>query len=88
MKQILETQQGHIQQTIARYKKKDETGFLFPDMEDELRQLQANQRYWDKRLITLEKELTTEPERIREIYQVKAQRVEPVGLVYLWPITG
>jgi superfamily II DNA or RNA helicase len=88
MRQILETQQGHIQQTAAKYKKKDETGFLFPEMEDEVRQLQANQRYWDKRLVALEKELTTEPERIREIYQVKAQRIEPVGLVYLWPVTG
>ena len=29
-----------------------------------------------------------EPERIREIYQVKAKRIEPVGLVYLWPVTG
>lgn len=88
MKQILETQQGHIQQTVAKYKKKDESGSLFPEVEEELRQLQANQRYWDKRLVALGKELTTEPERIREVYQVKAQRIEPVGLVYLWPVTG
>ena len=33
-------------------------------------------------------ELKTEPERIRDIYQVKSQRIEPVGLVYLWPVTG
>ncbi len=33
-------------------------------------------------------ELATEPERIRSIYEVKAQRIEPVGLVYLWPVTG
>ena len=36
----------------------------------------------------LEKELNSEPERIREIYQVKAKRIEPVGLVFLWPVTG
>ncbi len=88
MKQILETQQTHIQQTVAKYKRKDDSGALFPDLEDELRQLQVNQRYWDKRLVMLQKELSTEPERIREIYQVKARRIEPVGLVYLWPVTG
>ena len=26
--------------------------------------------------------------RIRALYEVKAQRIEPVGLVYLWPVTG
>ena len=29
-----------------------------------------------------------EPQRIREFYEVRAQRVEPVGLVYLWPETN
>jgi hypothetical protein len=32
--------------------------------------------------------LRTEPERIQDVYTVKAQRVEPVGLVYLWPVSG
>jgi len=32
--------------------------------------------------------LQTEPDRIRELYKVKARRIEPVGLVYLWPVTG
>ena len=26
--------------------------------------------------------------RIEALYEVKAQRIEPVGLVYLWPVTG
>jgi hypothetical protein len=33
-------------------------------------------------------ELTSEPKRVAELYEVKARRVEPVGLVYLWPVTG
>jgi len=57
-------------------------------LEDERRQLEDNKRYWTKRLGMLEQELQTEPERIRDIYQVKAQRIEPVGLVYLWPGSG
>jgi hypothetical protein len=55
----------------------------FPD--EEKRQLESNRRYWSKRLIDLQSELTTEPERIRALYEVRAQRIEPVGLVYLWP---
>lgn len=87
MRQILETQKVHIAQTAAKYQK-ETPGFLFPALEDERRQLQDNKRYWAKRLGLLEQELLTEPERIREIYQVKARRIEPVGLVYLWPVTG
>ena len=30
----------------------------------------------------------TEPQRIRSVYEVKAQRIEPVGLIYIWPVTG
>ena len=51
-------------------------------------ELEANQRHWTKRLAAIDRELETEPNRIRELYQVKAQRIEPIGLVYLWPITG
>ena len=60
----------------------------FGDLQEELRQLESNRRYWDKRLTALETELLTEPDRIRELYDVKATRIEPVGLVYLWPVTG
>ena len=35
-----------------------------------------------------DRDLEREPERIREFYEVRAQRVEPVGLVYLWPETN
>ena len=35
-----------------------------------------------------ELELKSEPDRIEELYKIQARRVEPVGLVYLWPITG
>jgi superfamily II DNA or RNA helicase len=87
MRQILETQKSHITQTVARHQR-ELPGYLFPELEDERRQLEDNKRYWSRRLTMLEQELKTEPDRIREVYQVKAQRIEPVGLVYLWPVTG
>ena len=43
---------------------------------------------WDKRLNALTGELEREPARIREMYAVRAARLEPMGLVYLWTVTG
>jgi hypothetical protein len=61
---------------------------LFDYKVEEKVQIQANIRYWYNRLVLLQDDLQTEPRRIREVYQVQAQRVEPIGLVYLWPVTG
>ena len=54
----------------------------------ETRQLQADIRHWGTRLDQFDLDLEREPERIREFYKVRAQRVEPVGLIYLWPETN
>lgn len=90
MREILETQQKHLSSTIKRIEKMDrnQLRFDFGDDDDELLQLDANKRYWAKRLDELSVELKTEPNRIEDLYIVKARRIEPVGLVYLWPVTG
>ncbi len=85
MREILETQQKHLEATVAKHDQETQL-HLFKD--EERRQLESNRRYWGSRLESLRNELETEPDRIRGIYEVKARRVEPVGLVYLWPITG
>ena len=56
--------------------------------EEEKRQLEADMRSWRTRLEQFDRDLEQEPQRIREFYEVRAQRVEPVGLVYLWPETN
>ncbi|QDT84773.1 DISARM system SNF2-like helicase DrmD [Gimesia chilikensis] len=90
MREILQTQQKHIDSTIKRISKLNpkQMQLDFGDEEDEIQQLNANKRYWGKRLEEIKEELKTEPARIQELYTVKASRVEPVGLVYLWPVTG
>lgn len=90
MREILETQRKHISDTVKRISKLNSKQKLldFGEAEDELLQLHANKRYWAKRLEELREELKTEPGRIEDLYTVKARRVEPVGLVYLWPVTG
>ena len=85
MRQILIDQRKRVVETAEKHRSPQLT--LAFD-EDEKRQLESNQRHWDKRLLAIERELLDEPERIRNQYQVQAMRIQPVGLVYLWPVTG
>lgn len=55
---------------------------------DERRQREADRRHWSQRLLRIEEELEHEPESVRRSYDVAAHRLEPVGVVYLWPATG
>ena len=90
MREILESQRKHIESEAKRVEKLDPKQRLldFGDDADEIAQLKANQRYWTKRLGEIREELKTEPDRVRDVYAVKARRIEPVGLVYLWPVTN
>jgi hypothetical protein len=85
MRAILEAQRARIVATVKKYERQQE---LLPFEPAELKQIQADQRHWSRRLDDLAHELQTEPARIRASYDVKATRFEPVGLVYLWPVTG
>lgn len=90
MREILETQRKHIATEVKRVEKMNPNQKLldFGEDQDELLQLDANKKFWSKRLEQIREELKTEPGRIQELYTVMARRVEPVGLVYLWPVTG
>jgi len=85
MRGILETQRARIIATAAKFEKPQG---LLPFDASELKQIEADKRYWNRRLETLALEVESEPDRIRNTYTVKASRFEPVGLVYLWPVTG
>lgn len=50
--------------------------------------MEADRCHWDKRLNVPAGELEREPAQIREVYAVRATRLEPMGLVYLWLISG
>ncbi len=84
MHAILEDQRKRIEAT--RKEKEQEQLDLFQP--EERRQIEADRRHWKKRLEEIGDELGREPERIRASYAVKATRVEPVGVVYLWPVSG
>ncbi len=90
MRAILETQRGRISRELdALSEKEDAQGVLpYAEMEAEARQLQENAKFWSSRLVTIARELDDEPERIRRGYEVRAQRIEPVGIAWLWPVSG
>ncbi len=84
LRETLEQQRTHVQETLEKEKEKLEQLTLGLDA-DEIRQLEADMRSWPIRLAQFERDLQTEPQRVRDFYAVRAQRVEPIGLVYLWP---
>jgi superfamily II DNA or RNA helicase len=57
--------------------------FEFND--EEKRQRDQDVRHWEAWLSNVQDDLAKEPERIRDFYRVQSWRIEPVGLVYLWP---
>ena len=59
---------------------------LFED--DERKQLRLDRAHRARRLAELEREIEEEPRRLEEGYRTVASRLDPVGLVYLWPVTG
>ncbi|MHC5930625.1 DISARM system SNF2-like helicase DrmD [Nostoc sp.] len=84
MKNILEEQQTRI---IKCQEESKVVQLSLPFIEEQ-RQLDADRRHWEKRLQAIATELISEPARIEAAYKVKAVRVEPVGVIYLWPISG
>lgn len=55
---------------------------------EEIRQAESNRRYWERWLGTVDQALLQEPERIVAFYTPTSYRIEPVGVAYLWPVTG
>jgi hypothetical protein len=72
---------------IRREQTKDDRQLTLHLDESEVRQRAADRRSWEKAVTRLDDELVREPERLRRSFEIKARRVEPVGIVYLWPET-
>lgn len=84
MQTLLEEQRVRILKQFKQY----ETQQLSLFSPEEKRQIDSDRRHWDVRVAQLETEISTEPERIRQTYEVKATRIEPVGIIYLWPVSS
>lgn len=84
LRETLERQRQRVSEQLAKHEGSlDQLTLGF--VEEERRQLEADMRAWRIRLEQFDRDLTVEPDRIVDFYTVRARRIEPVGLVYLWP---
>jgi hypothetical protein len=83
---LLEAQRDRIAQAEKGF---DPKQLALPGIDDaERRQLERDHRHWRTRLDEIECEIEAEPARVRASYEIRASRLEPIGLVYLWPRTN
>jgi hypothetical protein len=88
MLEILERQKVRIERELKRVED-PQLAFEFKDYDDdEMRQVRDNAKFWRRRLEAIPREKELEPKRIEQSYAVRATRIEPVGIAYLWPVTG
>jgi superfamily II DNA or RNA helicase len=84
LRETLERQRKRVRDELAKHDSEFQQLTLdFAD--EEKRQLETDMRSWRVRLDQFDRDLEVEPQRVRGFYEVRATRVEPVGLVYLWP---
>ena len=87
LRETLERQRRRVEAELNRHEAR-EVQIAIEFSEGEKRQREADVASWRTRLAQFDRDLETEPARVREFYEVRALRVEPIGLVYLWPDTG
>ncbi len=85
LRQILQRQRKAIQNRLGGQQMP-----LFPDAKSEaqnrqVRQHKEDMRHMERRLGEMVHEIEREPARVEKSYQPTLHRLEPVGLVYLWP---
>ena len=86
LRETLARQRDRVEKELRRHEREPQLTLALDD--EDRKQLQANIRSWRDRLKQFERDLRDEPARIEDFYRVRSRRVEPVGLVYLWPETG
>jgi hypothetical protein len=83
---LLEAQRDRIAQAEKGF---DPNQLALPGIDDaEGRQRLRDHGHWRARLVEIEREIQDEPARVRASYEIRASRLEPIGLVYLWPRTN
>lgn len=84
LRTLIEEQQQRVREQLA-HSLQDYQQLTLDYTPEEKRQFELDRSAWKQRLEVFERELAREPQRVRTFYEVRAQRIEPVGLIYLWP---
>jgi hypothetical protein len=79
--------QGQRDRILAADKQVDDPQLLLFE-DEERKQLRLDRAHRNRRLQDLEREIEVEPGEVEKGYRIVASRLDPVGLVYLWPVTG
>lgn len=83
MRVLLERQRQRIE---ARIDGPQQLSLVFTaNDKDQQAQFERDKRHMRTRLEAIEREIEEEPIRIQSYYQTKRARIEPIGMVYLWP---
>lgn len=85
IRKVLEDQKRRVETELGR---STSTQLVLEFSDLEKRQLESNRRYWQRWLQKVDSDLLVEPDRVRDFYKVSSFRMEPIGLAYLWPVTG
>jgi hypothetical protein len=85
MVRVLKDQRVRV---LRRLEESNSSQIEFEFDDQERKQLVADRKYWERWLANVDGDLGREPQKIREFYDVRSSRIEPVGLVYLWPVSG
>jgi superfamily II DNA or RNA helicase len=86
MRGLIEAQRQRIERELAKLDHPQHR--LALEEPAELRQRELDVQAWRNRLEKNGTELAEQPGLIEASYVVNARRLEPVGLIYLWPATG
>jgi len=90
LRTILEDQRRRILKKVKETEG-DQMYLSLPGNDDDARarrQRAADRHHWQLWLNNVDGDLQREPQRVADFYRVKSFRLEPVGLAYLWPVTG
>ncbi|MEQ1653652.1 MAG: helicase-related protein [Hyphomicrobium sp.] len=68
---------------IRAEQKKDDRQLTLEFDEQQSRQRAADRKSWEGKIERLSRDLEDEPERLRASFEIRAARIEPLGMVYL-----
>ncbi|MFO0710815.1 MAG: DISARM system SNF2-like helicase DrmD [Sandaracinus sp.] len=85
---MLETQRTGIVKRLGQRAQLDLFADAGAEGRDAKKQAEDELAYLEGRVRTIEKDIESEPAQIAGLYELQRRRLEPVGLVYLWPETS
>jgi ERCC4-related helicase len=84
LEEILKRQRDAIEKQLQL--KAPQLTFDFETLsKGEQKQVEADRKYMEHRLLSIDREIREEPNDLKALYQVSLRRLQPVGLVVLWP---